>query len=221
MLNYDLIINLLAAILCGYLLGSIPFAQMAARRRGVDIFTTGNMMAGAANVFWHIGRRTGALVFAGDVAKGSAAVLIAGMLDVPAPGILLAAGAAIFGHWKSPFAGFKGGDGMATLIGISVTLEPALATAAIISGLAAVLALWRTPLRSAWALFCGFTVMLVFSQYDQTDRELVMGLAALAMRVLFHSLVVKWRRAHPSDGEDLDVDQEQQADLGSPTPENP
>ena len=221
MLNHDLIINLLAAILCGYLLGSIPFAQLAARLRGVDIFTTGNMMAGAANVFWHIGRRTGALVFAGDVAKGSAAVLIAGMLDVPAPGILLAAGAAIFGHWKSPFAGFKGGDGMATLIGISVTLEPALATAGIVLGLVAVLALWRAPLRSAWALFCGFTVMLGFSQYYQIDRELVMGLSALAMLVLFHSLVVKWRRAHSSDGEDLEVDQEQASDLGPPTRENP
>ena len=53
---------------------------MAARFRGVDIFTTGNAMAGSANVFWHIGHRTGAVVFAGDVAKGSAAVLIAGML---------------------------------------------------------------------------------------------------------------------------------------------
>ena len=217
MLNYDLMINLLAAILCGYLLGSIPFALLAARLRGVDIFTTGNMMAGTANVFWHIGRRTGALVFAGDVAKGSAAVLIAGMLDVPAPGVLLAAGAAIFGHWKSPFAGFRGGDGMATLVGISVTLEPALATVGIIAGLLAVLALWRAPLRSAWALFCGFTVMLGFSQYYQIDRELVMGLTALAMLVLFHSMVVKWRRAHPSDEEDG----EQPADLGPPTPENP
>lgn len=219
MLNYDLMINLLAAILCGYLLGAVPFAQIAARLRGFDIFATGNTMAGAANVFWHIGRRTGALVFAGDVAKGSAAVLIAGMLDVPAPGILLAAGAAIFGHWKSPFAGFRGGDGMATLIGISVTLEPALATVAIISGLVTVFALWRAPLRSAWALFCGFLVMLGFSQYYQIDRELVMGLIALAMLVLFHSLVVKWRRAHPSNGEE--IDEEQPADLGSPTPENP
>lgn len=220
MLNYDLILNLLAALFCGYLLGSVPFAQMAARLRGVDIFTTGNTMAGAANVFWHIGRRTGALVFAADVAKGSAAVLIAGMLDVPAPGVLLAAGAAIFGHWKSPFAGFRGGDGMATLIGITVTLEPALATVAIISGLVTVSALWRAPLRSAWALFCGFIVMLGFSQYYQIDRELVMGLTALAMLVLFHSLVVKWRRAHPSDAEE--IEEEQPVDLGSsPTPENP
>ena len=221
MINYDLIINLLAAISCGYLLGSIPFAKVAARLQGVDIFATGNSMAGAANVFWHIGRRTGALVFAGDVAKGSAAVLIAGMLDLPAPGILLAAGAAIIGHWKSPFTGFRGGDGMATLIGSSITLVPTLAAAGLIVGLLAVLGLWRAPLRSAWALFCGFTVMLGFSQYYQIDRELVMGLAALAMLVLFHSLVVKWRRAHSSDDEELLVDQEQQTDLGPPTPENP
>ncbi len=110
---------------------------------------------------------------------------------------------------------------MATLVGISVTLEPALATVGIISGLLAALALWRAPLRSAWALFCGFTVMLGFRQYYQIDREMVMGLAALAMLVLFHSLVVKWRRAHPSDVEELDVDEDQPTDLGPPTPEKP
>ena len=109
---------------------------------------------------------------------------------------------------------------MATLIGISVTLEPALAMTGIIVGLVVVSALWRAPLRSAWALFCGFTVMLGFSQYFQIDREHATGLAALAMLVLFRSLVIKWRRAHASDGEDLDVDPEQQADLGPPTPEN-
>ena len=58
--------KLLGLLVIGYLLGSIPFASLAARIRGVDIFTTGSAKAGAANVFWHIGHGTGALALAGE-----------------------------------------------------------------------------------------------------------------------------------------------------------
>lgn len=190
--------KLLGVLVMGYLLGSLPFAFVAARIRGVDIFTTGSTMAGAANVFWHIGHRTGALVLAGDIAKGSAAVVAAGLLDYPPPLLLLAGGAAVLGHWKSAFAGFRGGDGMATLLGVTIALAPALSVLVIIVGLTVALLLWRTPLRSAWGLFAGFTAMLAVSQYYQIDRELVMGIVALALLVLFHSLLVKWRRLHLS-----------------------
>ena len=84
--------NVVAAILLGYLLGALPFAHLASRMRGVDIFSTGNTQAGTANVFWNVGRRTGALVFVADLTKGAAAVTIAGLLDVPPP-LALAAGA--------------------------------------------------------------------------------------------------------------------------------
>ena len=188
--------KLLGVLVMGYLLGSIPFALVAAKNRGVDIFTTGSTLAGAANVFWHIGHRTGALVLAADVAKGSAAVIAAGMLDLSPAALLLVGGAAILGHWKSPFAGFRGGDGMATLIGVTIALEPVLSALALVVGLMVALLLWRAPLRSAWALFAGFTAMLVVSQYYQIDRELVMGIVALALLVLFHSLLAKWRRWH-------------------------
>ncbi len=41
--------------------------------------------------------------------------------------------------------------------------------------------------------------MLVVSQYYQLNRELVMGLVALALLVLFHSLFGKWRRLRYAD----------------------
>ena len=162
----------------------------------MDIFATGSTLAGAANVFWHIGHRSGALVLAGDVAKGSVAVVAAGLLDLSPSVLLLAGAAAVLGHWKSAFSGFRGGDGMATLIGVAITLEPVLSAIGIVVGLMAFLLLWRVPLRSASALFAGFAAMLVVSQYYQIDRELVVGIVALALMVLFHSLVAKWRRWH-------------------------
>ena len=116
--------GVILAVAAGYLLGAIPFAQIASRIRGVDVFSTGSTLAGTANVFFNVGHRTGALVFVGDLAKGAAAVFTAWALDVPPALILVAGGAAVVGHWKSVFTGFRGGDGMAPLIGVSLALIP-------------------------------------------------------------------------------------------------
>ena len=61
----DLILvrNIMLAVAAGYLLGALPFAQIASRIRGIDVFTTGSTLAGTANVFFNVGHRTGALVF--------------------------------------------------------------------------------------------------------------------------------------------------------------
>jgi glycerol-3-phosphate acyltransferase PlsY len=226
--------KLIAALAVGYLLGSIPFAYLAARLRGVDIFATGSHRAGTANVFWNVGRRTGTLVFVGDVAKGSAAVLVAELLDVPWTFTLLAGGAAVLGHWNSVFLGFRGGDGMATLLGIVLALEPTLAALGVIGGMAVVLLLRRSPSRSAWGIVSCATIMLSVSQYYQLDRGLVMGLVALAMLVLFHSVVSR-RRVRSSDlepdaaldlqldrdlGLDLEPAPDSNPDMGAPTPES-
>ena len=122
--DFELIERVLAAMLVAYLLGSIPFASLAGRLKGVDVYTTGSRNAGTANVFFNIGRRIGTLVFVGDVAKGVLAIIIAWLLAVTGPLVLLVGAAALLGHWKSLFAGFKGGDGMATMIGLFVTLVP-------------------------------------------------------------------------------------------------
>jgi glycerol-3-phosphate acyltransferase PlsY len=69
-----------------------------------------------------------------DVAKGSLAVIISELLDIQGPLVVLAGGAAVLGHWKSVFTGFRGGDGMATLMGVTLTLVPVLALLGIAVG---------------------------------------------------------------------------------------
>lgn len=207
--DYLTIQKLVGALLAGYLLGSIPFASVAARYRGVDIFSTGTRTAGTANVFWNIGRSAGIAVLVGDVAKGSAAVLIAGLVGLEWPLVLLAGGAAVLGHWKSVFTGFRGGDGMAALMGITATLEPVLTTLGLVIGAGVLLITWRSPLRAAWALSACFVVILGVSQYYQIDRNLIIGLVAIAILVLWHTLVSRRHRASPAGEEqlwDLDLD---------------
>ena len=223
MLDLWTIHGFLIALMAGYLLGSIPFALLAARYRGVDIFHIGSQTAGTANVFWNIGRGTGIVVLAGDVAKGSAAMVIAGLMGLPWPLVVLVGGAVILGHWKSVFSGFRGGDGMAALMGVTIALEPALAFLGLLIGTGAMLLLWRSPLRGAGALSTCFMVILGISQYYQIDRDLVMGLVALAMLVLFHSTVYRRHRGRIAVDEepmDLGLAPEDEPDLGVPTPEN-
>jgi len=192
--EYILFQKLLASVLVGYLLGSVPFARLAGRLKGVDIFATGSRKAGSANVFWNIGRKTGMLVFVGDVAKGSLAIIIARLLDVQGAPLLLAAAAAVIGHWNSIFTGFRGGDGMATLMGTAITMAPNVAAPSIAVGLLVVLVMRRHPFRSAWGLLACSGLLLALSQYYQTARGLVLGLVLLALLVLAHSLAARWRR---------------------------
>ena len=188
------ILQLTASGVLGYLLGALPFAQWVSRYiKGVDIFRTGSTLAGTANVFWNVGRRSGMLVFAADVGKGAAAIAVAWALGVEAPWTLIAAAAAIVGHWASVFSSFRGGDAMTPLIGVSVALTPWLTVAATAAGVATVLLLRKRPLRSSWGICVGFLLMLALSQAFNIDESVVSGLTTLAALVLLRSMIVRRR----------------------------
>lgn len=111
------------AVVAAYLLGSIPFAFLAGRARGVDLRKVGSGNLGAANVFRALGKGMGIAVMAADIGKGVAAVLIARALtDDPWPAI--AAGAAVAGHVFPVWMRFKGGKGVAVGGGAVVGLMP-------------------------------------------------------------------------------------------------
>ena len=217
--------KLLASILVGYLLGSVPFAHLAARLKGVDIFSTGSTRAGTANVFWNVGRRIGLLVFLADAAKGSLAIMIAGLMDISGPLVLLAGGGAILGHWKSVFTGFRGGDGMAALIGVSLTMAPLLAFVSGMIGVVGLLISWKSSFRSAFGVAVSFTAMMVLSQYYQTEREMVPALSILAVLVLAHNILVHRRRAGAASLDEISLDlaadeEDGQSETGPTTSEN-
>ncbi len=113
-----------AVIAAGYLIGSIPFALMVARRRGADPRTVGSGNLGAANVMRASGVRAGVLVALLDVAKGAASVWLAARVtgggEVPAAAGL----AAIIGHIYPLWLRFRGGKGVATACGVFAVLTP-------------------------------------------------------------------------------------------------
>jgi len=113
------------AIVGAYLIGSIPFALILARRWGAsDLRLVGSGNLGAANVMRASGVTAGVLVAALDMAKGAASVWLAERLG-SGPALSAAAGlAAIVGHIYPVWLRFRGGKGVATACGVFTVLTP-------------------------------------------------------------------------------------------------
>ena len=111
----------IAVGLIGYLLGSIPFGVLVAKKAGVDIYSVGSGNPGATNVLREIGKPSGYLVFLLDFIKGILATTwfllpVFWFSGDPALG-LWGLPAAVLGHTYPAFAKFRGGKGVATAMG--------------------------------------------------------------------------------------------------------
>src|SRR5688572_26862301 len=122
----------IAAVAVAYLVGSIPFAFLLARRSGIDLRHVGSGNIGASNVLRTSGVRSAVLAMALDAAKGSVAVLVAQRLAA-GPGTVVAAGlASIIGHIYPVWLRFHGGKGVATAAGAFLALDPLVVAGAVI-----------------------------------------------------------------------------------------
>jgi glycerol-3-phosphate acyltransferase PlsY len=136
-------VQIFISILIGYLLGSIPTAYIAVKIiRGKDIrdIDVGNV--GTAAAMRQTGKIPGLIVAFVDIAKGSASILIASVLGISEIWILCAGFAAFLGHCFPVYIGFRGGQGVATVIGIFLVLLPYI-TLIIIGIIAVVLLIIR------------------------------------------------------------------------------
>ena len=185
------LVLLLAPFLMGYLLGSIPFGLLLTRAAGLgDIRNVGSGNIGATNVLRTGRKGLAAATLLLDAVKGVIAVLIADQV-----GQLAAVGAAagaVIGHMFPVWLGFKGGNGVATTLGIMWGLSwsvgaVACATwlvmaavfrysslAALVAVVAAAIAAWfLTDHRAAWLLT--ILVPLVWVRHHENIARLLNG----------------------------------------------
>jgi acyl phosphate:glycerol-3-phosphate acyltransferase len=132
-------LTLLAAAVVGYLLGSVPFGSLVTRLAGYgDIRRIGSGNIGATNVLRTGSKSAAALTLLLDVAKGSAAVLVARGWSEDAA--LVAAGCAVIGHMFPIWLALRGGKGVATALGVLLALAwPVALGAALVWLIAALL----------------------------------------------------------------------------------
>jgi glycerol-3-phosphate acyltransferase PlsY len=129
----------LLLILLAYLIGSIPTALIISKRFfGIDIRDYGSGNMGATNTFRVLGSRYGTMVMAFDILKGMGAVALYNFIpyylhnDLERTNFMLGLGlAAVVGHIFPIFAGFKGGKGVATLLGMVLAVQPIIAVSCI------------------------------------------------------------------------------------------
>jgi glycerol-3-phosphate acyltransferase PlsY len=118
-----------------YLLGAIPFGYLLVKwKTGGDVRASGSGNIGATNVLRTTGRLAGIATLLLDIAKGYAAVWIAGYLTHEDPGWMSAATLMVMaGHAYPVFLKFKGGKAVASFVGAFLRLTPlALAAEAIV-----------------------------------------------------------------------------------------
>ena len=120
-----MVANIVLAIVIGYLLGSIPFAYIAARLiKGVDIRKVGGGNMGALNVLREVGTTVGFTVLFLDMAKGALAVLVAQWLGLHLYWVFAVGFVVVAGHNWPVWLKFKGGQGLATTLGVLFALAP-------------------------------------------------------------------------------------------------
>jgi acyl phosphate:glycerol-3-phosphate acyltransferase len=185
---------ILAALVIGYLLGSIPFGIVLTRLSGgPDLRGIGSGNIGATNVLRTGNKKLAALTLLGDMLKGTAAVL-AGVYLLGSREVALVAGfGAFLGHLFPVWLNFKGGKGVATYLGIliGVKVSIALIFAALwlsiayltrYSSLSALIASVLTPLL-LWfwaglhqaALLMGVLTLLLWFMHRENIKRLLSG----------------------------------------------
>lgn len=149
---------ILSAVVAAYLLGSVPFAMIAAKLFGLaDPRTFGSGNPGATNVLRTGNKKAALFTLLGDALKGWVAVFVAQQAGLSPLAVGLVALAVFFGHLFPVFLGFKGGKGVATAAGVLLALDPLLGLAVLAtwllvayvsrySSLAALLAAVSAPL---------------------------------------------------------------------------
>ena len=144
-------LRLLAAAGAGYLTGTFPSADIAARLASggaTDLRRAGSGNPGAANAMQVLGRRWGYGVLAADVAKGALAC-VAGRRLAGDGGAHVAGTAAVLGHCLPVWNGFRGGKGVAASAGQCLATFPAYFPVDL--GVAYASSRWRRQARSTTA----------------------------------------------------------------------
>ncbi|NQY68686.1 MAG: glycerol-3-phosphate 1-O-acyltransferase PlsY [Flavobacteriales bacterium] len=159
-------------LLFAYLLGSIPTSVWLGKiRYGVDVREYGSGNSGATNTFRVLGKNIGIPVLFVDVFKGWMAVKLGVFVfDMSQPEQLvnfqlLLGLVALIGHIFPIYVGFRGGKGIATLLGLVIAIHPAAAVISLLVFIMVLISTKYVSLSSIMAtLFFPISVILVFKE---------------------------------------------------------
>jgi acyl phosphate:glycerol-3-phosphate acyltransferase len=163
-----------------YLVGSVPFAFLLSRRRGIDLRHVGSGNVGATNVLRTSGVRIALMAMGLDAIKGAVAVVVADRFTSGAGAPMAAGLASVFGHIYPVWLRFRGGKGVATAAGVFAVLTPfALA----IASAAFVMAVWITRYISVGSVIGALTLAVV-AAFSGAPGAVEIGSAIAALTIV-------------------------------------
>lgn len=172
--------NLLLSVVTAYLLGSIPTAYLIVKSRGMDIFSLGTGNPGTANTFRMVGYKEGLIVFFVDSTKGALSVGLAILFGVEGELLLVPGMFSVLGHLYPVFLRFRGGGGLATMIGIGAVLLPLPTAIGVIPGLMILILSHHTGISSTIGVMTAIGVAL-----NRGDSQIIiLGYFILALLIL-------------------------------------
>ena len=170
--------EMLFALALGYLLGSIPFGLLLTRLAGKgDVRKIGSGNIGATNVLRTGSKRLAAATLVLDCLKGAAAVVIAERLFLNEAALFAATGALV-GHLYPVWLKFRGGKGVATLLGILIALMP---TAAIIYGAIWLMLLLTMRISSVAGMAAAVSAPVMAAILNRFLLPMMLGFAVLVV----------------------------------------
>jgi len=189
---------ILSFCILSYLLGSLPSSVWISRAfHGLDIREHGSGNAGATNTFRVLGSKTGILVLALDILKGVTASSLVLFLGSIVHGTdryiniqLLFGLCAVLGHLFPIYENFRGGKGIATLLGMVIGINYALAIA-VVALFLVVLFLTRYVSLSSILATVSFPVFAIFLFKRDEPLLIAFGIVAIIIVILTHQKNIK------------------------------
>ena len=177
-------------IILAYLIGSIPTAVWVSRRFfGIDIRDYGSGNAGATNTFRVLGSKWGTIVMVVDMVKGIIATSLYILLphyisndhELARTNFMIGLGlASVIGHIFPIWAGFKGGKGVATLFGMAIAIQPAVALSCVCVFL---LVFFLTRFVSLSSILAGIAfaifILYIFDEHEVLYRAFAIAVALM------------------------------------------
>ncbi len=173
-------------LLTAYLIGSLAWSVWIGRWMfGVDLRDHGSGNAGATNAFRVLGNQVGVLVLLLDTAKGFAAVKLAFLLPTESQSVILMLALgfmAVLGHLFPIYVGFRGGKGIATLLGVIIALHAGAAMLSLGVFIALLLST-RIVSISSMAAALSLPLWLIY-RFKEPSEILIIFSFAIALLVL-------------------------------------
>jgi len=157
---------MMLALISGFIIGSLPTADMIGRLRGIDLRTAGSRNPGSANALRVIGRGAAITILVLDLAKGAAATVLGLTIGGDATGVA-AAVAAVAGQVLNPWFGFRGGKGLGVTAGAALVLWP-VGVAVVLPTFALGAVAYRASVGAIVGLFALFGLSMLWASQNWT-----------------------------------------------------